>query len=692
MRTLLSYCSLHGASGGGLASVRMELVLLLQELQQEKTQQQLFSPLPFPTTLPLLSACVAGNKTVIADPVHYLQSHTHDMLQTMVDLQQPPIGFKSPISSDVFVVRDLAVALSACIYQSLCDSDTFSVKQATDMNGYHSPGIESLARLNASCQSSHLMANASAHQRKRKYSTDEPLTVSTPPAKWPGVTNLRALLAREKDEDTPRLNVLLCEAFVATYMSLFVSAMVTCDCHILYRLAGQKFTNHTWAVLYGGGVKKLLRKATTHLQQQCANAQMQQQQEQQQQAESPSEGGGVWNTVTSSLTKQRINLNMKILGHLTGGQGSPNMKEDKPTYREQFVSPEMSMVSYFLMKPIPIGESHDDDEPEYDSADSEQSDLADSADEDEDVFADPLSNDPKATQLSAAKKRHRKENTEHSNPQSFSWLIMHTAMVKIAQNQLQDFMNVAGIEVAELPVASPLIHGTFRTLSMWYEYLKEEMESRGPAPADYIPGCFVEVEAKGPAIQKYRSLLEKQNTPFSPTISAAAPSKRLWNYLVRQELVQDIFIRAVFGKRRSLSSIIEAALPTAASAHSLAVSNTTMPNGTLGRDGTDTPGGGGGNNSSSGHEDAAKNHNLPEPVRVIHKDHEQISAFCLNMANNGMMALATPREVQEMDISLLLESPNWLEDECEFDIMNLTRDIESLPSSSFLVIQTSNDK
>lgn len=73
LRTLLSYCSLHGASGGGLASVRMELVLLLQELQQEKTQQQLLSPLPFPTTLPLLSASVACNKTVIADPVRHLQ-------------------------------------------------------------------------------------------------------------------------------------------------------------------------------------------------------------------------------------------------------------------------------------------------------------------------------------------------------------------------------------------------------------------------------------------------------------------------------------------------------------------------------------------------------------------------------------------------------------------------------------------
>lgn len=221
LRTLLSYCSLHGASGGGLASVRMELVLLLQELQQEKTQQQLLSPLPFPTTLPLLSACVAGNKTVIADPIRYMQQQTHDMLQTIVELRGPPVGMNDPHSSDVFILRDLSVALSACIYQSLCDSDTFSVKQLSS-NECHSPGMETIAKLNASCQSTHLMANAAAHTRRRKYSNDEPIAVSTPPAKWPGVTNLRALLAREKDEDTPRLNVLLCEvSFTKFYLCLF---------------------------------------------------------------------------------------------------------------------------------------------------------------------------------------------------------------------------------------------------------------------------------------------------------------------------------------------------------------------------------------------------------------------------------------------------------------------------------------
>lgn len=58
-------------------------MLLLQELQQEKTHQQLLSPLPFPTSLPLLAASVASSKTVISDPIRYLQCLTQDMLHAV---------------------------------------------------------------------------------------------------------------------------------------------------------------------------------------------------------------------------------------------------------------------------------------------------------------------------------------------------------------------------------------------------------------------------------------------------------------------------------------------------------------------------------------------------------------------------------------------------------------------------------
>ena len=68
----------------------------------------------------------------------------------------------------------------------------------------------------------------------------------------------------------------------------------------------------------------------------------------------PSTESGVWTTVTS-LTKHRMRLNMKVLGQFgsqsgSGGANAPQIKEDKPTYREQFVPPDMSMVSYFLNK------------------------------------------------------------------------------------------------------------------------------------------------------------------------------------------------------------------------------------------------------------------------------------------------------------------------------------------------------
>lgn len=91
----------------------------------------------------------------------------------------------------------------------------------------------------------------------------------------------------------------------------------------------------------------------------------------------------------------------------------------------------------------------DYEEDEYDSADSITSDIDE--DEDDDVFADPLNNDPKVSQASAAVKKHRRENTEHSNPYSYSWLIMRTAILRICQNQLQDFIAVAGIEMQGKP-------------------------------------------------------------------------------------------------------------------------------------------------------------------------------------------------------------------------------------------------
>ncbi|CAG9822471.1 unnamed protein product [Phaedon cochleariae] len=581
LRTLLSYCSLHGATGG-LASVRMELMLLLQELQQEKIHQQLLSPLPFPTSLPLLAATVASSKTVIADPIRYLQCLTQDMLHTLVDMPQPNTN-----QSQLLVIRDLAIALSACIYQSLCDSDTFknSLQEAQEIGATHLVG------------------------RRRRISVNEGHNIITFPPKWPGVTSLRALLAREKDEDTPRLTVVLCEAFTAVYLALLLYGLVTCDCVILFHVTAHTFDAAVWGKLFGGGIKKLLRTASL-IQGAHGHAQYATQQSVQTPTEEAS-GPATW------LNKQRVKLNTKLLG-----QQPSAMKEDRPTYREQFVPPDMSILAYLLTKPAA--------EEYIEEAESEN----DEEEEDEDVFDPPV-----------AQAIVKTVNNEHSNPNSYSWAVLRLATLKIVQHKINEFLAVAGLELSELPVASPLIHSSLRKLTCWQEMVRRDLESR-QTPPEYIPGCFVD-SAQGHTANKYRQLLEPHNTPFSGKSSAAA-ARHLWTYLVHQDMVREIFIRAVFGKRRS-SGVLEEVLP---------------------------------------HPEPA----AAEPVRIIHKEQDSIAAFCLNQVNGGLISVATPRELQEMDISLLLELPAWLEDECELDILNMSSQGSDPSVPPFLVIQGASDK
>ncbi|XP_060804377.1 dmX-like protein 2 isoform X1 [Amyelois transitella] len=601
LRTLLSYCSLHGAGGGGLASVRMELVLLLQELGQDKQHQQLLSPLPFPTTLPLLAAAVATNNTVVADPVRHLQSVAHDMLSTIGELGIPG-GSATRL---LHTLRELAVALSACIYQSLCDSDTFSLK--------HTPHHDGII---AETPGSHLLA-------RRRHSIEE-LTVTTPPNKWPGVSALRGLAVRAaEEEDAPRLAVLLAEAFCGVYLALLGWALAARDAHLLYRLAAHAPDQRAHARLFGGGVRRLLTTAPAH----------------QPKLVERTEGTSVW----SSLREKRALLNMRLLGL---GPTTPhkNIQEGRPTYREQFVPPMCSILTYLLTKPTA---EQDPENYDYDSAESGGEDAEESGSDadDDDIFD---------TNPSKTEKR-KLVNLEHSDPDSYSWYVMRVAVLRLAQQKLQHFLQLCGIEMSELATTSPTVHGALRRVDQWQQQLYETLESRAP-PSDYIPGCFPDQQTAGPPINKYKCLLEKHNTPFNSCLYSAAPARRLWNYLVRQESVQELFIRAVFSRKRTAS----------------------LSNAVSGDPGDSRPG------CIPKHKDD----DMHSPVRIIHKEQDSIAAFCLNRVGGGLLAVATAREVQEMDVSLLLRGGvSWSEDECDVDLMGLTTDPTTLPDTGFLIIQ-----
>jgi len=115
--------------------------------------------------------------------------------------------------------------------------------------------------------------------------------------------------------------------------------------------------------------------------------------------------------------------------------------------------------------------------------------------------------------------------------------------------------------------------------------------------------------------------------------------KRLWKYLVHQESVQPIFIRYIFGKSRKIS-----------------ISQMRMED----RESR--------NGDEINHEESVGQ------MKIIHKDPDNLTAFCLNKVSGGLVAVSTPREILEINMALLLHPSSWSdrsEDEAEFDILKM---------------------
>ncbi|XP_009068911.1 PREDICTED: dmX-like protein 2 isoform X3 [Acanthisitta chloris] len=547
LRVFLSYCSLHGAQGGGLASVRMELKFLLQESQQETTVKQLQSPLPLPTTLPLLSASIASTKTVIANPVLYLNNHIHDILYTIVQMKSPP----HPNIDDVkvYTLHSLAASLSASIYQALCDSHSYSQTEANQFTGMVYQGL--------------LLSD---RRRLRTESIEEHATPNSAPAQWPGVSSLINLLSSAQDEDQPKLNILLCEAVVAVYLSLLIHALATNSCNELFRLAAHPLNSRMWAAVFGGGVKLLVKPRRQ------------------------SENIPAPPLPSEEMDKHRRRFNMRMLvpgRPVKDSNVPPPVPAERPSYKEKFIPPELSMWDYFMAKPfLPLSDSG----VIYDSDESIHSD-----EEEDDAFLSDV------------------QIQEHTDANSYSWALLHLTMVKLVLHNIKNFFPIAGLEFTDLPVTSPLGIAVIKNLEHWEQILQDRMDQFEGPPPNYINTYPSDLGGgAGPAILRNKAMIEPENTPFKSKDYSALPAKRLWHFLVKQELLQETFIRYIFTKKRKQSEV-EADLGY--------------------------PGG---------------------KAKIIHKESDMIMAFAVNKANSNEIVLASTHDVQELDISALLAAQSFI--------------------------------
>lgn len=572
LRMFLSYCVLHGSHGGGLASVRMELILLLQESQQETSEPLFTSPLSEQTSVPLLFACTASAKTVVANPLLHLSNLTHDILHAIISFESPP--HPDLQSNKVYVMHTLAASLSACIYQCLCGSHNYSSLQTNHFTGM----VYQTVLL--------------PHRHSLKTgSLDEAITPNTSPAQWPGITCLIRLLNSSGEEAQSGLTVLLCEILTAVYLSLFIHGLATHSSNELFRIVAHPLNEKMWSAIFGGGAHVPSKEQTDSKTLPVSSL--------------VEEG--------EKQNKRFRPSNMSCRASAPLNSSSPPGSRESLTVREKFIPPELSIWDYFIAKPfLPPSQSR----AEYDSEESMESG---DDDDDDDVSASDF------------------HLQEHSNSNSYSWSLMRLAMVQLVLNNLKTFYPFAGHDLAELPVSSPLCHAVLKTLQCWEQVLFRRLEIYGGPPQNYIASHTSEEGlSAGPAILRHKALLEPTNTPFKSRHHLALSVKRLWQYLVKQEGIQETFIRNIFTKKRCLNEI-EADLGY--------------------------PGG---------------------KARIIHKESDIITAFAVNKANRNCIAIASSHDVQELDVSGILATQiyTWVDDDIE---------METKSSEEFLVIHAHDD-
>ncbi|KAG5841429.1 hypothetical protein ANANG_G00199420 [Anguilla anguilla] len=599
LRMFLSYCSLHGSHGGGLASVRMELILLLQESQQDDDAQATVTPAQqqLQASVPLLLACTASGKTVVTNPIVHLTNLTHDILHTVNALDSPP--HPDVVNNKIYVMHTLAASLSACIYQCLCDGHSYSHVNPFTGTVYQSSLL-------------------SQQHPVRTISMEETVLPNTSPAQWPGMGALVRLLSSAGEESQPGLTVLLCEILTAVLLSLFVHGLATHSSNELFRIVAHPLNSKLWVAVFGARAPPSRRNPVPSNKPQVAS--------------SPGE----------SERTQRRN---KPLSSSTRSQSredpltpppSPVVQQEPSIFKEEFVPPELSIWDYFIAKPfVPPSESR----VEYDSEESQGSEDEDDEDEGErGVLDTPV--------------------REHANPSSYSWCLMRLAMVQMVLANLKSFYPMAGHDLLDLPVGSPLCYSVLKTLQRWEQVLLKRLEIFGGPPPKYISAHPLDDSlASGPALLRHKALFEPSNTPFRSSHHSALPVKRLWQYLVKQEQVQETFIRNIFTKKRDQNELVEDRN------ENVRYSVTEEPSFNQIEADLGYPGG---------------------KARIIHKESDIITAFAINKANRNCLVIASTHDIQELDVSSILATQilTWIDDEAE---------AEAKGGDDFLVVHARED-
>ena len=163
---------------------------------------------------------------------------------------------------------------------------------------------------------------------------DVDIEVTSSPTKWPGVKFFLSILSANKREERNSLNLLLCEAAVAVYLSMFVSACSRLSCSNLYRFVMNDLNENMWNDVFGGGSKVVIPAP-----------------------ENLVRSSPLLEKKSSMKDTARMRWNYKLLGKQpapqppnTSDNGSQHNDNQKLVRHELYIPPKISLCDYFLKK------------------------------------------------------------------------------------------------------------------------------------------------------------------------------------------------------------------------------------------------------------------------------------------------------------------------------------------------------
>uniref|UniRef100_H2XV65 RAVE complex protein Rav1 C-terminal domain-containing protein n=1 Tax=Ciona intestinalis TaxID=7719 RepID=H2XV65_CIOIN len=305
---------------------------------------------------------------------------------------------------------------------------------------------------------------------------------------------------------------------------------------------------------------------------------------------------------TKSVQKMRDRLNSKVLltmKRLSIGSSGHQSSSTK----EKFVPPEISLWDWFLTKPFT---SLSNDAINFDS----DADVEEEEEEESDTYSalsDPIDDVAASDQL---------------DPDSYSWKILRLVIVQTVIKSLKGFLSLAGLDINEISANSSLLAATLRILQDWLSEAYCALEESSGPPTDFLPSFQNSDSNFGgprPAMLRYQAMLEPNNTPFHPATSKTTGLIRLWHSLVKKEELQETFIKYIYLRKNKTEE--------------------------------DT--------SDTGDEFSTHGSSFSQKVKILHKEPDIVTAFCMNSVNKNCIALSSSKEVIELDLSMLLASDAW---------------------------------